>query len=165
VGDEAWIEDKYDGIRAQLHLAGGDRAPRLFSRDLNDVTISFPEIVDATAGLPQRALIDGELVPYRAGSGLDFASLQTRLGRVNPSAELLAEVPVVLVAFDLLHLDQTSLLTLPYQTRREALEALDLNGAASHRQDVIGTQRGGREAHSREPTADRGVSLTAAYWG
>ena len=46
VGDEAWIEDKYDGIRAQLHLEAGG-TPRLFSRDLNDVTRSFPEIVEA----------------------------------------------------------------------------------------------------------------------
>ncbi len=50
VGDEAWIEDKYDGIRGQLHRAG-DRAPRLFSRDLNDMTVSFPEVVGAAAGL------------------------------------------------------------------------------------------------------------------
>ena len=94
VGDEAWIEDKYDGIRAQLHVdAGGD--VRLFSRDLNDVTRSFPEIVEATAALPDLGplVIDGELVPWRQGSVLDFASLQTRLGRVRPSAELQAEVP------------------------------------------------------------------------
>src|SRR5687768_6599109 len=104
VGDEAWIEDKYDGIRAQLHVEAGG-AVRLFSRDLNDVTRSFPEIADAAAALAPEAplAIDGELVPWREGSVLDFASLQTRLGRVRPSADLLAEVPVVLVAFDLLH--------------------------------------------------------------
>ena len=85
VGDEAWIEDKYDGIRAQLHLEAGG-TPRLFSRDLNDVTRSFPEIVEA-AGAPGgrgAVVIDGELVPWREGSVLDFASLQTRLGRVRP---------------------------------------------------------------------------------
>ena len=65
----------------------------------------FPEIAEAAAALTADAplAIDGELVPWRQGSVLDFASLQTRLGRVRPSAELLAEVPVVLVAFDLLH--------------------------------------------------------------
>ncbi len=104
VGDEAWIEDKYDGIRAQLHIEA-DGTVRLFSRDLNDVTRSFPEIAEAAAALTADAplAIDGELVPWRQGSVLDFASLQTRLGRVRPSAELLSEVPVVLVAFDLLH--------------------------------------------------------------
>jgi DNA ligase 1 len=125
VGNEAWIEDKYDGIRAQLHL---DRksGPRLFSRDLKEITISFPEVVEAAATINHRVVIDGELVPYRAGSVLDFASLQTRLGRVDPSAELLARVPVVLVAFDLLHLDGNDLLETPLRQRRAALEELRL---------------------------------------
>jgi DNA ligase 1 len=125
VGDEAWIEDKYDGIRAQLHL-GDDGAPRLFSRDLNDITVSFPEVAASASGLGHRLVIDGELVPYRSGSVLDFASLQTRLGRVNPSAELQSQVPVVLVAFDLLHLDGRDLLEIPLRERRTALEKLDL---------------------------------------
>ncbi|MEP6807880.1 MAG: ATP-dependent DNA ligase [Chloroflexota bacterium] len=126
VGAEAWIEDKYDGIRAQLHLGGPGEPPRLFSRDLNDVTVSFPEVAAAAAGLEHRLVIDGELVPYRSGSVLDFASLQTRLGRVDPNPELLAQVPVVLVAFDLLHLDGTDLLETPLRERRAALEALSL---------------------------------------
>jgi DNA ligase-1 len=132
VGDEAWIEDKYDGIRAQLHLdpAGG---PRLFSRDLNDISISFPEVAEAAAGLDGSLVLDGELVPYRAGSVLDFASLQTRLGRVNPSAELLEQVPVVLVAFDLLHLDGRDLLEVPLRERRGSLDALDLPGRTNER--------------------------------
>jgi DNA ligase-1 len=131
VGDEAWIEDKYDGIRAQLHLANG-RA-RLFSRDLNDITISFPEVASAAATLDHRLVIDGELVPYRAGSVMDFASLQTRLGRVNPGPELLEQVPVVLVAFDLLHLDGNDLLETPLRQRRAALEGLDLPGRSGER--------------------------------
>lgn len=127
VGDEAWIEDKYDGIRAQLHVDAGG-AVRLFSRDLNDVTRSFPEIVEATAGLPDLGplVIDGELVPWRQGSVLDFASLQTRLGRVRPSAQLQAEVPVVLVAFDLLHDAGDDLIETPLRERRRRLEALAL---------------------------------------
>jgi DNA ligase-1 len=127
VGHEAWIEDKYDGIRAQLHLEAG-HAPRLFSRDLNDVTRSFPEIVEAAGALADDAplVIDGELVPWREGSVLDFASLQTRLGRVRPSKELVAEVPVVLVAFDLLHHAGRDLLEEPLRDRRSALDALGL---------------------------------------
>jgi DNA ligase-1 len=131
VGDEAWIEDKYDGIRAQLHVAGGE--PLLFSRDLNDITRSFPEVAAAAAGIGHRLVIDGELVPYRAGSVLDFASLQTRLGRVKPSPQLLDEVPVVLVAFDLLHLDGDDLLERPLRERRSALEALDLPAGTGER--------------------------------
>ncbi|HYI65581.1 MAG TPA: ATP-dependent DNA ligase [Candidatus Limnocylindrales bacterium] len=127
VGVEAWIEDKYDGIRAQLHVEA-DGILRLFSRDLNDVTRSFPEIAAAGAALTADAplAIDGELVPWRQGSVLDFASLQTRLGRVRPSAELLAEVPVVLVAFDLLHAGGEDLLETPLRERRARLERLSL---------------------------------------
>ena len=127
VGEEAWIEDKYDGIRAQLHVEADGRV-RLFSRDLNDVTRSFPEIAEAATALADAAplAIDGELVPWREGSVLDFASLQTRLGRVRPSAELLAEVPVVLVAFDLLHHAGRDLLEVALRERRATLDALSL---------------------------------------
>ncbi len=125
VGDEAWIEDKYDGIRAQLHL-DPPGPPRLFSRDLNEIGRAFPEVVSAASAIKHRLVIDGELVPYRAGSVLDFASLQTRLGRVDPSPELLEQVPVVLVAFDLLHLDGRDLLETPLRERRAALEGLKL---------------------------------------
>jgi len=127
VSDEAWIEDKYDGIRAQLHVHADGRV-QLFSRDLNDVTRSFPEIAEAAATLSDAApvVIDGELVPWRAGSVLDFASLQTRLGRVRPSKELLAEVPVVLVAFDLLHRAGADLLERSLRDRRAALGELKL---------------------------------------
>jgi DNA ligase-1 len=124
VGDEAWIEDKYDGIRAQLHLTR--QGAQLFSRDLNDVSGSFPEVTAAAGELDERLVIDGELVPWKQGSVLDFASLQTRLGRVNPSAKLIEDVPVVLVAFDLLHLGGHDLLDTPLRRRRAALEELRL---------------------------------------
>jgi DNA ligase 1 len=144
VGDEAWIEDKYDGIRAQLH-ADGDGRVMLFSRDLNDVTRSFPEIALAAEALTAEAplVIDGELVPWREGSVLDFASLQTRLGRVRPSKELLAEVPVVLVAFDLLHHRGVDLLEAPLRERRAALDGLGLPERTNERMLLshLGTAR------------------------
>jgi DNA ligase-1 len=124
VGDEAWIEDKYDGIRAQLHVTP-DRA-QLFSRDLNEISGSFPEVIHAAQALDARLVMDGELVPWKEGSVLDFASLQTRLGRVNPGDDLLASVPVALVTFDLLHLDGVDLLDVPLRQRRARLEALQL---------------------------------------
>jgi DNA ligase-1 len=134
VGDEAWIEDKYDGIRAQLHVDRGGRV-RLFSRDLNDITRSFPEVVEAVAALDGVGplVIDGELVPWRHGAVLDFASLQTRLGRVRPSAELLAEVPVILVAFDLLHHAGDDLIETPLRERRRRLESLALPDRSGER--------------------------------
>jgi DNA ligase-1 len=126
VGEEAWIEDKYDGIRCQLHIGPGLDGPRLFSRDLNDVTISFPEVAAAAARLAGELVIDGELVPFREGSVLDFASLQTRLGRVRPSPELVAAVPVVLIAFDVLRRDGVDTLDTPLRERRATLEDLTL---------------------------------------
>ncbi len=133
VGDEAWIEDKYDGIRAQLHR-DAEGAVRLFSRDLNDISRAFPEVIAAgEAALRAPTVIDGELVPWRDGAVLDFASLQTRLGRVDPPAELLTAVPVVLVAFDLLHDDGRDLLEAPLRERRAALEALALPEATGER--------------------------------
>jgi len=126
VGKEAWIEDKYDGVRCQLHIGPGTGGARLFSRDLNDVTISFPEVAAAAARLDGEMVLDGELVPYREGSVLDFASLQTRLGRVNPSPDLVAAVPVVLIAFDVLRRDGVDTLDIPLRERRAALEELAL---------------------------------------
>ena len=124
MGAEVWVEDKYDGIRAQLHRHAGHA--RLFSRDLKEVTVSFPDVVSAAAGLPETIVVDGELVPYRAGVVLDFAALQTRLGRVRPDEALIERVPVVLVAFDLLHLDGSDLIERPLSGRRAALEDLRL---------------------------------------
>jgi DNA ligase-1 len=126
VGDEAWIEDKYDGIRCQLHVGPQTGGPRLFSRDLNEVSPAFPEVVEAAARLEGQLVLDGELVPYREGSVLDFASLQTRLGRINPSRELVEAVPVVLVVFDVLHRDGADLLDAPLRARRSELEAMAL---------------------------------------
>jgi DNA ligase-1 len=126
VGEEAWIEDKYDGIRCQLHVGPGLDGPRLFSRDLNDVTISFPEVASAAARLDEELVLDGELVPFREGSVLDFASLQTRLGRVRPSRELVAAVPVALIAFDVLRRGGVDTLDAPLRERRAALEDLRL---------------------------------------
>jgi DNA ligase-1 len=124
VGDEAWVEDKYDGIRGQLHKEGG--RVLLYSRDLNDVTAAFPEVVEAAQPLPHDVLLDGEILAYRDGSVRPFFELQHRLGRRVVSAQLRAEVPVTFVAFDLLYLDGRNLLTEPLHERRRLLETLNL---------------------------------------
>jgi DNA ligase 1 len=65
---EPAVEDKYDGIRAQAHVAEGE--VRIFSRTRDEITESFPELPPALAGLPQDAILDGEIVAweYPAGS-------------------------------------------------------------------------------------------------
>ncbi|HSO93132.1 MAG TPA: ATP-dependent DNA ligase [Candidatus Dormibacteraeota bacterium] len=124
VGGEAWVEDKYDGIRGQLHKEG-DRII-LYSRDLNDVTAAFPEVVQAAQGVSHDMLLDGELLAFKDGVVRPFFELQHRLGRKVVSAQLLAEVPVIFVAFDLLYLDGRNLLLEPLRERRRRLEALSL---------------------------------------
>lgn len=131
LGPEVWVEDKYDGIRAQLHRQGD--AVRLYSRDLHDVSGQFPEVVAGARDLAWDGILDGELLAYRDGVVLPFLALQTRLGRKSPPATVLAEVPVIFVAFDLLALAARDsgtapepLLTRPLTERRTALEGLGL---------------------------------------
>ena len=130
LGPEVWVEDKYDGIRAQLHKQEND--VRLYSRDLHDVSGQFPEVVEAARGLTWNGILDGELLAYRDGSVLPFQSLQARLGRKSPSADIKAEIPVIFVAFDLLGLAgpgdgrMEALLRVPLAERRKRLDAMDL---------------------------------------
>ena len=124
VGGEAWVEDKYDGIRGQLHKEG-DRIV-LYSRDLNEVTAAFPEVIAAAGAVPHDVLLDGELLAFKDGVVRPFFELQHRLGRKVVSPQLLAEVPVIFVAFDLLYLDGRNLLSEPLRERRRMLEALSL---------------------------------------
>ena len=100
LGPTVWAEDKYDGIRAQLHRRNSE--VRLYSRDLHDISEQFPEIVAAARPLDWNGILDGEILAYADGHVLPFLTLQARLGRKEPTAELQAEVPVAYVAFDLL---------------------------------------------------------------
>jgi DNA ligase-1 len=127
MGDEVWIEDKYDGIRCQVHRDAG--RVMLFSRDLKDVTAQFPEVAEAAAALPGVVLLDGEVLAYRDGRVMPFAALQTRLGRKTPSLSVLQQVPVIFVAWDVLYLDGEALLDEPLRERRKRLDALQLGGA------------------------------------
>ncbi|GIW20769.1 MAG: hypothetical protein KatS3mg065_1065 [Chloroflexota bacterium] len=92
LGPEVWLEDKYDGIRAQLHRAG-ERVV-LFSRDLRPITEQFPEVAAAAGGLDWSGILDGELLAERDGRVLPFLALQSRLGRTAPPAALVERVPV-----------------------------------------------------------------------
>ena len=119
-----WTEEKYDGVRCQLHVAGG--RCMLFSRDLKETTEAFPEVVEAAEALGRDLLMDGEILAHRGDRVLPFFDLQRRLGRKVVSARLRAEVPLVFVAFDLLYEAGEALLDRPLRERRQRLEGLGL---------------------------------------
>ena len=122
--DSVWTEEKYDGVRCQLHRQG--ERVELFSRDLKETTSAFPELSEDAAAVGHDVLFDGEVLAHRDGRVLRFFELQRRLGRKKVSAELRKEVPVALVIFDLLWLDGQTLLDEPLETRRRLLEGLGL---------------------------------------
>jgi DNA ligase-1 len=122
--DTVWTEEKYDGVRCQLHRQAG--RVELFSRDLKDTTGAFPELTESAPQIGHDVLFDGEVLAHRDGRVLRFFELQRRLGRKKVDAELRREVPVVLVVFDLLWLDGRTLLDEPLSTRRTLLEGLRL---------------------------------------
>jgi DNA ligase-1 len=119
-----WTEEKYDGVRCQLHRQG-DRV-ELFSRDLKETTSAFPELAENAPSIGHDVLFDGEVLAHRDGHVLRFFELQRRLGRKKVSADLRLEVPVVLVVFDLLWLDGRPLLDEALETRRRLMEGLGL---------------------------------------
>ena len=119
-----YVEDKYDGIRGQLHLSDGRAA--LYSRTLDDVSHQFPEIVEAAPALHVGSLIvDGEVVAYKDDQVLPFALLQKRLGRKQPSAALIREIPVSLMIFDILTLDGRNLMDEPLLERKMVIENIE----------------------------------------
>lgn len=117
-----WLEEKYDGIRCQLHKQDG-RA-ELFSRDLKRITGQFPDLARAALALPGDCILDGELLAWRDGRALPFAELQKRLGRKGDDFFLGAEIPVSFSAYDILWLDGRTLLKEPLATRRALLAPL-----------------------------------------
>jgi DNA ligase-1 len=119
-----WTEEKYDGVRCQLHREGG--RVQLFSRDLKETTAAFPELVEGAPSIGHDVVFDGEILAHREGRVLRFFELQRRLGRKKVDEELRRSVPVALVIFDVLWLDGQTLLDEPLKARREALEALGL---------------------------------------
>jgi DNA ligase-1 len=119
-----WTEEKYDGVRCQLHRQG--ERVQLFSRDLKETTAAFPELAESAPAIGHDVLFDGEVLAHRDGRVLRFFELQRRLGRKQVADDLRAEVPVALVVFDMLWLDGRSLLDEPLETRRRLLEALHI---------------------------------------
>jgi DNA ligase-1 len=123
-----YLEDKFDGIRAQLHRNG--QRVEIFSRDLRRITGQFPELADQARNFQEDLIVDGEIIAFQEGRGLTFFDLQRRLGRKSDGEDLFAraaaDVPVAFVVFDLLWLNGQSLLTAPLRERRRHLAHLRL---------------------------------------
>ena len=127
LGAGAFADDKYDGIRAQIHTDG--EQVRIYSRTLDDVTHRFPEIEAAARRIGRSMILDGEIVAF-SDRILPFAVIQTRLGRKKISEKLLAEAPVAFFAFDLLSLDGEPLFETPLKERRARMN--DVLSVAAH---------------------------------
>lgn len=134
---QAHVEDKYDGIRCQVHCGDPEQPGRvaLFSRTREDMTQSFPEVVEAFATVTETMILDGEILawdpdaPLEEGSetrgrALPFASLQNRIGRKRVTAAMREQTPVVFIAFDVLYLNDALVLEETLSERRARLEAV-----------------------------------------
>jgi DNA ligase-1 len=145
---EAEVEDKYDGIRAQAHVSGGEA--KLFSRTRDEITESFPELPEALVGLPQDTILDGEIVAWEypanladtqqvvdeaaseaseskamnLGQARPFSVLQQRLGRKKVSERMLREIPVAYLAFDVLYAGGELVMDRPLRERARILDDL-----------------------------------------
>ncbi|HTV66029.1 MAG TPA: hypothetical protein VMD98_10505, partial [Bryocella sp.] len=128
----AQVEDKYDGIRAQAHCGSGQ--VRLFSRTLDEVTQSFPELVPALGEFAGEVILDGEIVAWRnsddGGHAMPFGEIQKRLGRKQVGEKLIREVPVAYVVFDVIYADGELTLDQPLHQRTQMLDRV-FQGAKS----------------------------------
>ncbi|MFZ1010748.1 MAG: ATP-dependent DNA ligase, partial [Candidatus Sulfotelmatobacter sp.] len=162
---EVAVEDKFDGIRAQAHVSEGEI--KFFSRTRDEITESFPELPGALAGLPQEAILDGEIVAWEypenpsaavevvdeqprdaaeakaanLGRARPFSVLQQRLGRKKVSGRMLREVPVAYLAFDVLYAGGELLLDRPLRERARVLD------------ELLGSERG--VLHHRDTESQR----------
>lgn len=116
------VEEKYDGIRAQVHKDKTGKV-RIFSRTLDEVT-EFPELAPPISKLPGEMILDGEILGWRDARPLPFTELQRRLGRKHLDMFIQSDIPVRYVAFDLLYHDGQLLLDEPLTERKTRLDAL-----------------------------------------
>jgi len=135
---EAFLEDKYDGMRAQVHCGDPAQMGRvaIYSRNREDITESYPELAEAFAdvgrGEDTQLIFDGEILGWNfeaggeeeRGRALPFAVLGERIGRKRVANELRARVPVVFMAFDLMCERGELILDRPLRERRNRLEAV-----------------------------------------
>lgn len=126
-----WVfEGKWDGVRALVEI-GIDGVVGIRSRNDLDTTRSWPELSGLGATLPPGTVLDGEIVAINSAGAPDFGLLQQRMHVQHPPVALLASVPAIFMAFDLVRFDGHDLTPLSWTERREVLESLALEGPAS----------------------------------
>jgi len=162
--EHAQVEDKYDGIRAQAHCGGGQ--VRLFSRTLDEVTASFPELRGGLSELTGEVILDGEIVAWRdepaVGHAMPFSEIQKRLGRKQVSSKMIAEVPVAYVVFDVIYAEGDLMLDKPLTERALILDRVFAGANRVSPRRVVNAQGSLLfEPEIEEPGAESGWILRA----
>jgi DNA ligase-1 len=120
----AQVEDKYDGIRAQAHCSAAEL--KIFSRTRDEITESFPELIDALTGFEDDVILDGEILAwdYQQNRARPFSVLQQRLGRKKVSDEMIRTAPVAYLVFDLLYARGELVIDRPLRQRAALLDQI-----------------------------------------
>jgi len=143
------VEEKYDGIRAQVHKDTGGKV-RIFSRTRDEVT-EFPELYAPLAGLPGEFILDGEILAWRDLRPLPFTELQKRLGRKKIDLWMQHDIPVRFLAFDVLLHDGQLLLDTPLRERK------------GHLQRVLDATKDGHVAAAKTRLCSAAEEVEAAF--
>ncbi|MGB3591740.1 MAG: ATP-dependent DNA ligase [Nonlabens sp.] len=122
------VEHKWDGIRSQSIIRSGELF--VWSRGEELVTDKYPEFQTLLDCVPDGTVIDGEILPYKDGHIMNFNDLQTRIGRKTVGKKLLQDVPVVIVAYDLLEWQGKDIREQPFVERRKLLDQFVLDATA-----------------------------------
>lgn len=128
-GKSVFAEFKYDGIRLQGHVSKESGKVILYSRRMEDISASMPELVESLSSLGSDVILDGEVVPFKGGKPMHFIHLQKRLHRKKIDEELLREVPLHYFVFDVLSLNGKSMLDTKLEDRRKTLQEM-LSGSS-----------------------------------
>ncbi len=129
LGDPAeWqAEHKWDGIRGQLIVRGGEHF--VWSRGEELVTDKYPEFQALRDVLPDGTVLDGEILAWKNGTALPFAEMQKRIGRKTVGKKILSDVPVVFMAYDIMEHEGQDIRQVPMHERRRILEEIHRNAA------------------------------------
>jgi len=148
------LEYKWDGIRGQLIRRSGEIY--IWSRGEELMTERFPELEKLKEMLPHDCVIDGEIMAFKNGKPLTFNHLQTRIGRKKVSKKILADSPVIMIAYDLLEDSGTDLRETSLETRRKKLEAVvqQTDNPALFISEKIETKSWGDAAELREKSRE-----------